>query len=610
MSDSSIERLQKKINERGATQSDIRRGVLHEKRTASVPDDWEHEHGNDVDEPKDVHAHKTHRARSFFIFALVFFLISLSISALVIFRGANVVNPPVISVTGPAAVDAGGILALEVGVANENTVPLRNVDLLIDYPRGTRSPADVTTEQTRLRIPLGDLASGSRITESASAALFGPEGDVQDIIITVEYRIDGSNAVFVKKSQYSAQIGDAPLLLQVDAPEEVISGDDITMQLDLVSNTSDDAESLVVVAEYPFGFEFESADPAPVLGNNVWRIDALESGETYGITVRGALEGQNGEERTFEVRGGVARLGEPNKIGSELFASQHSIQITRPFVSANLALNGSDDPVVVTSGSRSVKGVIKWFNTLPEPVSDIRISAELSGSALDESAIDAGRGFYNSVTNELVWSESEDSDLRLVDAGESGEFRFSLAPKDIVRAGIVNGFIDIALTVEGVRSQTGSPVVFSTNATIQVLSDTAITSEYEITSGQNPPVPEVPSTIQVTLRASTASNDVGNTRVVARVPSYMTWLGGSEDLSYNASRREITWDIGTLRAGTGYTTPPRTVEATLQLLPSVSQANTQPLLLTDIKMTGTDMFVDEPITTVGDDMALDVRVEG
>lgn len=608
MSDSSIERLQKKINQPGGARNDIRRGVLHEKHTPTVPDDWEHNHSVEVPlQPRRERKH--HRARNFLVFAAIFFAISVAISGLVIIRGANVVNPPTINVTGPVAIDAGDVLTLEIGVTNGNTVPLRNVDLLIDYPTGTRDPDNVALEQARLRRSFGDLASGARVTESVAAVLFGTEGVTRDIIITVEYRFDGSDAVFAKESQYTVQIGDAPLLLQVDAPTEVISGDTVTLMLDLISNTSGSNEDMIMVVEYPFGFTYESAEPSPSRDTNVWEIDELTAGDTFSVEITGTLEGQNEEERTFEVRAGIADNNTAGTIGSELLATQHSTRITRPFVSADLSLNGSSDSDVVVENNKRVSGIIKWFNTLPDPVADVAIELELTGNALDESQVDASAGFYNSVTNTIVWDASRDARLKLVESGESGEFRFTLNPRDIVRAGITQGTINAALRVTGVRSQVGTPVNFSLERTIKIATEAAIATRYVVVDGPTTPQAEVPTVYAVDLQASAATNDIRGARVTASLPTYMTWVGGESGTDYNAIRREITWDVGGIPAGSGYTRPPMTTPVTVQLVPSVSQVGAEPVLLTNITLSGTDSYTNESVVVQTSDLEILERVE-
>lgn len=594
MSDSSIDRLRDKLNSRTETPGGVTRTPLHERIAGDVPDDWEHEHDHG-DDPQPMRRTQTNRAKTFFMVALGFFAVSLAIAALVIFRGANIVEPPEIAVTGPVAVDAGDVLTLELSVINRNTVPLRNADILVDYPPGTRDPAAIDTEQTRLRIPLGDIAAGSQITESASAALFGAEGDTQDIIITVEYRIDGSNAVFVKESQYSIQIGDAPLIVQTDAPDQLVSGDDITFEVSFISNTDTTTRGMLATIEYPFGFEFVSADPAPAIDDNTWNIGDLSAGDRYTIVVEGTLEGENSEERTFKVSGGIADPLDPDRIGATLLAAQHTVTITRPFVSADLTLASSKDSPVAVPNNTRVDGAIGWFNNLAGSVANVVVTAELQGNVLNEGTIQAPQGFYNSGNNTITWDASTLTSFRLVKAGGRGTLGFSFVPTDVTTTDIQNGTIDVVVTVTGVDSDSERPVSFQTRGSIVVTTEAEVTAQYSHVSGPNPPTAEEPSTLRIQLGALTASNDVRNARVTASLPSYVAWVGSDAGVTYNALRREISWDIGTLPAGTGFTTPTRSAEMNVIVTPSLSQLGTRPDILRDITLSGNDAFTNESI---------------
>ena len=78
------------------------------------------------------------------------------------------------------------------------------------------------------------------------------------------------------------------------------------------------------------------------------------------------------------------------------------------------------------------------------------------------------------------------------------------------------------------------------------------------------------------------------------LPSWVRFVGpftpSAEDLVYNPSTKEITWNIGRIPKGTGITTADRSVSFQIGFTPSLSQRGTTPVLVNDAVLTGHDDF--------------------
>ena len=83
-------------------------------------------------------------------------------------------------------------------------------DLLVEYPKGTRSSGNLGQELLRSRDSLGDIAPGERVKSSVKAVLFGEENTQKNIVVTVEYRVAGSNAIFYAEKQYQLTLSSSP----------------------------------------------------------------------------------------------------------------------------------------------------------------------------------------------------------------------------------------------------------------------------------------------------------------------------------------------------------------------------------------------------------------
>ena len=75
-----------------------------------------------------------------------------------------------ISISGPPQISGGDPTQIQIAVTNRNQVPLQLADLIITYPSGTRSPADLSTDlsSSSQRISLGTIEAGGRRNKRSS----------------------------------------------------------------------------------------------------------------------------------------------------------------------------------------------------------------------------------------------------------------------------------------------------------------------------------------------------------------------------------------------------------------------------------------------------------
>jgi hypothetical protein len=120
--------------------------------------------------------------------------------------------------------------------------------------------------------------------------------------------------------------------------------------------------------------------------------------------------------------------------------------------------------------------------------------------------------------------------------------------------------------------------------------------------GPVPPKVGVQSTYSVVWTVTNTGNAMGNSRVSAILPSYVTYLSktsASEDVTYNDSARTVTWNIGDLSGGDA-----RSAGFQVAFIPSISQAGTPPVIVSGQEFSGLDRFAritvtktPEPLTT-------------
>src|SRR3989338_824025 len=102
--------------------------------------------------------------------------------------------------------------------------------------------------------------------------LFGEQGSVRQMKISLEYRVEGSNAIFLKDKFFEVSINSTPIDLLIGAPSEISSNQDINLDVKATLNATKPASKILLKVDYPIGFQFVKAIPAPSSGNNIWNL--------------------------------------------------------------------------------------------------------------------------------------------------------------------------------------------------------------------------------------------------------------------------------------------------------------------------------------------------
>lgn len=542
-----------------------------------------------------------------------FFVFAAAISTALIFGGHNNISSDNIGIeiSGPVTVDGGKELDLDVTVTNKNNIDLQLADLRVVFPDGTRSADDLGDELKRLTDPIGDLPAGQSAKKQVRAVLFGQQNEKKQILIEIEYRVAGSNAIFTKDKTVDVVVTSSPINLSVSSLKEVNSKQDLEFSVDLVSNSSQILKNVIVRGDYGFGFTYTGADPKPFLGQNVWRIGDLQPGEKRSIRVRGRLEGQDGEDRTFHFAVGIQGAGDPKAMQPEFLAVAQTISIKKPFVSLDLTLDGSSNAFLPATAGRLVRGEIVWANNLPTKIRNVKVVAKLGGTLLDKSSVKVTDGFYSSLDNTITWDQKSTKAFSEVSPGDSGHLSFTFASvgQDI---GTLDQFKNAELSLEvGVQgSRTDGVVASEVLATpvtkkVRFASDLAALARSTRSGGAFtnigpiPPKAEKQTTYTVIWLLTNTTNSVDGVQAVATLPAYVTWLGNvsppSENVAFDTTTGTITWNVGEVKAGVGFSTAPRQLQFQVSLVPSVSQIGSTPVLVNELMIQGTDRYTGTPL---------------
>lgn len=612
-----IEDVKQSLYSRNAPDIRTRRKMRFFGKKAEVPTSWDRP-GEPQAEPVPSVEYKDH-SMSFFVKVLigsfVFCALAVGVGAYLFLNGSNLISANNISIdiSGPVSVPAGTPISLTIKIANKNNVILKDANLLIQFPAGTTKPEDTTTSLESIHESLGDIAPGASITKTAQAVVFGEQNLQKQISVVVTYGVAGSSSIFTKEQTYEILINSSPVVVSASSFKEVTSGQEFETAVTIKSNAENTLKNVLLKATYPFGFEYKSSSLRPLSSDNTtWLLGDIPPGATRTIVINGALTGENSDLRSFRFAVGSQRSGAPSMIGTLLTESQNEVSIQKPFISLAIVLNNdATNADYVGQFGRSQNVTIRWTNNMPETISNTVITAKLSGSAYDKDGVLASGGFYRSATDEVVWNQQTNSELRSIKAGDTGTVTFSVVPANKGSGGmaISNPILTIAANVSADRTSASNVPNETTYITrnIKIASSVALSGRVArnqgpfANTGPIPPVAEQKSTYTVFWSVANSSNSVTNAIVAATLPPYVAWVGmvspQTEEVTYDQNSGTVTWNVGSLSTSVSGSDNRREVAFQIALTPSVDQVNNTPILMNKAVLTALDGWTGSPVSS-------------
>jgi hypothetical protein len=608
-----IEDIKRRLYDREDTISNRpHEGVLHPKNF-NLAKEWKSTDTKEEAIPNSLDAKKPPMSpfKKFFIFAFVFFIFAIGFSSYMFLRGGISVSNDNIDITviGNAFTKGGEELPLQIEVTNRNNADLELADLTIEYPKGA---SDNPSEVIRLpRDTIGTIKKGQSVTRNTKVTLFGDEKSLRNVKISLEYHPEGSNAIFTKEKEYPITISSAPLSLLVDAPDQATSDQAITFKVTATLNTSLPEGNAMLQVSYPNNFIFDSAIPSPSIGNSVWSLSSLSTTAPLSISIKGRLVGQDGDEQVFHVYAGTTTPTNQSVVNVVYNSLLHTMTITKPFLEARILVNSQDLPSYTATGGETINGDVYWTNNLSTRVTDAQIILSLSGNAYDRSGVNPLEGFFDSQNNQIIWDKNTVPDLASIEPGGTGSASFSFKSTSLLGSSIKDPQIALDVSIKGRKPSEGSTFDEVNNFAkkiVKIASDFQIATSPSYLSGALPPKAEAETKYNVTWTLSNSANNITNAQARSVLPIYVKWVGvvkgaTNENISYNESTREVIWNIGAVRANTGFEST-REATFTLSLTPSTSQVGSVPQLMKNVYLTGTDAFTGtqvknskNPITT-------------
>jgi len=541
-------------------------------------------------------------------FSFVFFLITIGAAWYIFSQNKNVVSDKniEISINGPVSVKAGDELDLQIAFTNKNTVAIGQAVLTTVWPAGSRDPDNITKSSTYSSQDIGQINAGETVNIVTKAIVYGKENDILDVKLTMGYHLAGSNTLFEKEVTYRLKINASPVDLRVAIPSEINSNQELSLDLKITANSDKPLNNILLEVIYPPGFQFKSASVPPTYDSRKWLLGDLQPGVERTITIKGVIEGQAEELKSFQVRTGIKDTVQEQTIAVVYNDFFKTLTIKKPFLGIAFVDTNSLDKTTFTLKSSELGFYnINWVNNLPVKIKDVQVVVHLTGNALNKTSVSAKNGYYSSVANTVTWDKNTIAELGSVEPGATGQLNLNFGSLPLLVEGkdLRNPQIYVDITIIGTRVsegfsnekvQTDLSRIIKMDSVVLVDAKTFYKDGPLTNTGPIPPRVDIPTTYTLTWVLQNSSNDVSNSSMETTLPLGVEWVGltspTNEMVSYNNQSRKVTWDVGLVKAGIGGPIPLRTASFQVSLVPSISQLDSTVKLTNDVIFKGLDTF--------------------
>lgn len=560
----------------------------------------------DLEKKKRSHAPLVSGYKRLFVISFLFFLLALGAALFSIYRGAITLSSKNVEVTilGNSFVAGGEALPIQVDMINKNAADLVDAEITLSYPKGSVDAAGGEFE--RIKKPLGIIGSGKTKIESFSVVLYGEQGTSRTITATLEYKLAGSNTTFVKEKVFSVMINSSPVTLTIDAPTSTASNQPFTMTIRTVFTGDTILDNAVVRVDYPNGYVFGSATPAPEGGTMVWPLGDLVKGTERTISIKGKLVGEEQDEKAFHVYVGSRTSESDSRIAVAYNSVLHSLTIEQPFVSGSIFVGSQEGDIVALPNGSPVFGVIRFVNNAPIRVTNPILTLDINGDTVAVDTIEASGGRYDPLERQIVWTNDTSFDLSSIEPGEEGEFSFSFntLPAKPGTAGDITLSLSIAGTFperdffeDSISNIDQKIIRFASR--LQFASQAVYSIGSIKNTGPFPPRVEKDTTYTVEWIMRPVENPLSTATARAILPLGVTWMGvvspQSETVTYDPETRIVSWNIGGMPKATNILLT-RSVSFQVKVKPTKDQVGSELQLLGETTISATDTVANTPLS--------------
>jgi len=447
-----------------------------------------------------------------------------------------------LEILGSKDAQAGDEVKYMVRFKNNGKVRLEEPELIFEYPEKAIPKDDVSS---RVIKQLEDIYPGEERMVEFVANVFGKEGDLSESKAWLTYKPKNIKARYESKTSFITQVSFVPLTFEFDLPLKIESGEDIEFALNYFSNMEDILDNLRVKMFYPEDFYFLNSTPQ-ALDETEWSPSLLAPADGGRISIKGTMEGEEGESKVFRAQLGVIKDGE----FILLKEATETLQITEPSFHISQLINGSQN--YVAKSGELLHYEVFFRNIGKRPVQKKFLFAKLEGDFFNLDTLKSLDGEVGRGDNSIIWDWKYISDLRFLDAEEEGKVEFWVNVEETTEDKLENPILRNRITIAGAQK------VLDTKINSKLQLDQKVYYQEDIFGNEGPLPPTVgqKTTYTVLWQVRNSWNALESVKIKSVLPEYIKPTGkifpADAKFTYDSASREAIWNIGELEAFHGF----------------------------------------------------------
>lgn len=508
-----------------------------------------------------------------------------------------------VAISGPQSVASAEETTFTVTYANNNWRKLENAMLVFSYPESFH-PQDENGKEIKnpvIEIAVGKITSNVQGKVSVTGKFYGFKGDLAYLKATLRYSPKGTSTVFEKIMQFGVNIYSSPLSLEITAPLNLASGQNVEYVVDYNNLSDARFPNMRVKLEYPEGFQFISSEPRPSEGESVWYVGNLKPRTSGKIKVRGVLSGASGEQK--RIRGTIGFFREDGKFLAYAENERPTRIIMSPF-SIYQTVNDLTD--ATANPGENLRYMIRYKNEGNIGMRDAIVTVEIDPTFLDTSRLILSSGAYDAARKVIIWKASDVPALGKVESGAGGELSFSVPVLSVIPAENVQS-LSIKSVAEidspDIPSLIGSNKIIGSN-TLMVKLNSVVSMDMKVfydddvfpNAGPLPPKVGEETSYTFHLNVANSSNALQQTKISIIFPTGVRYTGkfasDKETIVFNERTNELVWELGAFDPTKGI---PRELVFQVATIPSPSSVDSPLTLINNTVFTARDAFTDRDI---------------
>ncbi len=512
----------------------------------------------------------------------------------------------------PREIVTGAPSTLVIRYQNTTEEELRHTKLLLTYPDhfllqelsvGEKNGSYKTDRASASELDLGTIPVGGTGSIRVRGVMFGDVGGEQSFTSAMTFVHGvGKDLAGKKVSVHTFSPSSSTLALTLTLPERLVAFQEVAGTITYSNTGTIDFPGISIAPTWPQGFTFQSSPTSTVDG--VFVVPAIAAGESGTLDFVGYL-GDVGQEVTF--------IFHPSFTFDTSRYRQETLTHTAPVVPPQIRVEYSVDTSTVRPGSEA-KYTVRYENVGELEVRELVLSIEADSPFLTKDSyastaipfVAPGESGEVLIKIPLRWSilQSETSDWDGLDLSSRAVASYNLAGESGQRVSSKSSIVSAPIT---------TPVMFESFGRY------ATDAGDQLGRGPLPPRVGIETKYWIFWHVGGTINELTDVRIEGTLGPGVQYTGRQSSsqnsgVQYDAATNTISWETSVINPSLSPTAKIVGVAFELGLTPDTNMVNTSPVLLYDVRITGTDSrtgaFVSRSGASVTTNLPSDLMANG